>query len=270
MIKRIVTAFAFAPFILLIIYKSAIGFFLLISVIGLLSLSEIYTIIELSKKGSSFGNIYANAGYIAFLSIMLIFYIKTKFELFDVISLLFISISIIILLKHNISQYFDICYKTIVPVVYISMLGYFIKIYNMSFNGNFNGNIMITFIILCLWSSDSAAYFWGIKFGNIKLYPEVSPKKSVQGAYAGFLGPIICFFLLSLFSGEFPLLFSVLAGIIIGIIGQIGDLSESCLKRQFSVKDSSSILPGHGGILDRFDSAIFIAPVIYWFIRFYF
>lgn len=115
-------------------------------------------------------------------------------------------------------------------------------------------------IILLIWSSDSFAYLIGSKIGKKKLYPAVSPGKS----WEGFLGAGICsagvavllFYLL----GEHTLLFYISLGLLVWLIGSIGDLFQSFLKRYFKVKDSGSFLPGHGGFLDRFDSFIFVIP----------
>jgi phosphatidate cytidylyltransferase len=110
---------------------------------------------------------------------------------------------------------------------------------------------------------DSSAYFFGKAYGKHKLYPEVSPKKSWEGAIAGLIGAIVSFTLLNyFFIPQFPILYSLIAGVLIGITGQIGDLAESQLKRDAGIKDSSDLLPGHGGILDRFDSALFVFPVL--------
>lgn len=118
-------------------------------------------------------------------------------------------------------------------------------------------------IFVTIWICDSAAFFVGKAIGKNKLFPRHSPKKTWEGAIGGFV--------LSIFSmigatqiliPEFPIVHAVAIGVIIGIFGQIGDLAESQLKRDVGIKDSSSILPGHGGILDRFDSIIFVSPII--------
>jgi phosphatidate cytidylyltransferase len=116
-----------------------------------------------------------------------------------------------------------------------------------------------------IWAGDSAAYYGGRALGRRLLAPTVSPKKTVEGAIAGFVASVAVGVIGGVyFLGE-PWL--NLAGIsaVTAVVGQIGDLAESVLKRSAGVKDSSSILPGHGGILDRLDSIFFAAPVFYWF-----
>jgi phosphatidate cytidylyltransferase len=123
--------------------------------------------------------------------------------------------------------------------------------------------LFLLFILFSVWISDSSAYFIGKRFGKHKLAPRVSPKKTWEGAVAGFIGGAGGFVFLSLFFIDgFPIIHSIVVGFIIGTIGQIGDLAESQLKRDAGVKDSSALIPGHGGILDRFDSLLLIMPVV--------
>jgi phosphatidate cytidylyltransferase len=121
-------------------------------------------------------------------------------------------------------------------------------------------------IMLIVMTNDSAAYYCGSAFGKHRLYPLVSPKKSIEGAVAGLVGSIGGT-LLAKFTFFQQLTFAdcLITAVVIGIIGQIGDLFESLLKRSFGVKDSGTIIPGHGGILDRLDSIIFAAPVTYYY-----
>jgi phosphatidate cytidylyltransferase len=123
--------------------------------------------------------------------------------------------------------------------------------------------LLIMFIVM---SGDSAAYFIGCRFGKRKLYPAVSPNKSIEGSLAGIAGSIAAVFVAKmLFFAGITLPDALLAALLIGTISQIGDLFESLLKRSCGVKDSGSIFPGHGGILDRLDSILFAAPVAYYY-----
>lgn len=115
---------------------------------------------------------------------------------------------------------------------------------------------------------DSAAYFVGRKMGRRRLAPKVSPGKTVEGSIGGLAGAVITGFVLGLFMGDFENLvlsapICAVIGLILGVAGQLGDLSESILKREAGVKDSGKLLPGHGGFLDRFDSLLFTAPLAY-------
>ena len=121
---------------------------------------------------------------------------------------------------------------------------------------------LLMFIVM---SGDSAAYYLGCSFGKHKLYPAVSPNKSIEGAIGGILGSLAGTFVFkAVFFPEIGVLLCVVTALAVGMAGQLGDLFESLLKRSCGVKDSGNIIPGHGGILDRLDSILFAAPVI-WF-----
>jgi phosphatidate cytidylyltransferase len=125
--------------------------------------------------------------------------------------------------------------------------------------------LFVIILFFAVWICDSMAFLFGTRFGKHKLFPRVSPKKSVEGAIAGFLGSFLFWILMYSFQilpGMELLDIGILA-ILTGIFGQVGDLLESWLKRSADVKDSSSLLPGHGGVLDRFDSMMIVAPLTY-------
>lgn len=126
-------------------------------------------------------------------------------------------------------------------------------------------------MMLIVMTNDSAAYYTGTAFGRHRLYPLVSPKKSIEGAAGGLVGSLGGA-LLAKFTFFPQLSFgdAVLTALIIGVVGQAGDLFESLLKRSFGVKDSGTIIPGHGGILDRLDSILFAAPITYYYALFLF
>ncbi|MCK6206233.1 MULTISPECIES: phosphatidate cytidylyltransferase [Bacillus] len=128
------------------------------------------------------------------------------------------------------------------------------------------GILFIFFSLFIVWATDSGAYFIGKAMGKNKLWPEISPNKTVEG----FIGGVVCavavavlFVLLT--DIDATLLQLTFITIVLSIFGQIGDLAESALKRHYEVKDSGTILPGHGGILDRFDSLLFVWPLLHFF-----
>jgi phosphatidate cytidylyltransferase len=124
---------------------------------------------------------------------------------------------------------------------------------------------LILLLLAIIWIGDSAAFYCGRAFGRHLLIPKVSPKKTVEGAVAGLIGSVIVGTLAGVWLFGESVLSLVAISSVTAIVGQLGDLAESVLKRSAGVKDSSSILPGHGGILDRLDSLFFAAPVFYWF-----
>ena len=121
----------------------------------------------------------------------------------------------------------------------------------------------IWYSILVTWSNDSMAYFIGINFGKHKLCPQISPKKSIEGSIGGLIGGIFTSLIMGFLYHKNLWVMSLL-GIITVVAGQFGDLIESIIKRNAGVKDSGSFLPGHGGVLDRFDSLLIAAPVVYY------
>jgi phosphatidate cytidylyltransferase len=126
-------------------------------------------------------------------------------------------------------------------------------------------SILVLFAII--WAGDSAAYYGGRAFGRHALAPKVSPKKTVEGAISGLFASVVVGMAVGMwrYAVGWPKLAIICAAT--AIAGQIGDLAESALKRSAGVKDSSSILPGHGGILDRLDSLLFAAPVFFWLLK---
>ena len=123
---------------------------------------------------------------------------------------------------------------------------------------------LVFFLLLVVWLGDSGAYYVGRKFGRRKLSPRISPKKTVEGLLGGMAVSVITALVIHFtFFPKFPLHHAVIAGMILSFAGVVGDLAESMWKRSADVKDSGRLLPGHGGFLDRFDSILFTAPILY-------
>jgi phosphatidate cytidylyltransferase len=137
----------------------------------------------------------------------------------------------------------------------------------IAFNfGTYNPNIIIGMFVL-IWINDSFAYFVGSNYGRQKLFESVSPKKTVEGFLGGVFFSAIGSFFIFKFTNELQFTSWLVLSVLVSVFGTIGDLIESKYKRQAGVKDSGTLMPGHGGVLDRLDSAIFVAPFIYLFLR---
>jgi len=127
-----------------------------------------------------------------------------------------------------------------------------------------NGFWWLLFALLITWANDSAAYFVGVTIGKHKLWPRLSPKKSWEGTIGGWVGAALAAMLLTwLMPITLPPLYAALVGLVAGMLALVGDLSISMLKRQVGVKDSGWLFPGHGGLLDRLDSILFVIPFVY-------
>ena len=127
---------------------------------------------------------------------------------------------------------------------------------------------LLTTFFAIVMLTDTGAYYTGRSIGRHKLAPRVSPGKTIEGAIGGFVMAVVVGFLCKLvFFHEIPAAHALALGAVLGVIGQVGDLAESMLKRGSSVKDSGNLLPGHGGMLDRVDSILFCAPVLYYYSR---
>ena len=150
--------------------------------------------------------------------------------------------------------FFGFCY---VPL----LLSHFAMLHSLEF-----GRQWVYLLLLIIMCGDSAAYFVGISLGRRKLYPAVSPNKSIEGAIGGLAGSVLGAFIAQLtFFPQLAWWDVLLLGTILGALGQVGDLFESLLKRSFGVKDSGTLIPGHGGILDRLDSLLFAFPPAFYY-----
>jgi phosphatidate cytidylyltransferase len=136
--------------------------------------------------------------------------------------------------------------------------------YVLLLRGLNHGVALAILLLACTILADSFAYFVGKAVGRHKLAPHISPGKTIEGAVGGLIGSVIAALLVRIYSDWMPTKDAIILGLAIGIVGQWGDLFESVFKRDFRVKDSGRLLPGHGGILDRFDSLLFAGFVGYW------
>jgi phosphatidate cytidylyltransferase len=163
---------------------------------------------------------------------------------------------------------------TLAGATYIGFgLGSFFGIREILFNVNDSSQSASFFLIMMLasiWICDSAAFFVGKPFGRHKIAESVSPNKSWEGGIAGLVAAIAAWLVARAFIGGFEevsVSTAIAMGIIVGVFGQIGDFAESMLKRDAGVKDSSTLIPGHGGVLDRIDSILFVAPLTYLYLQ---
>lgn len=203
----------------------------------------------------------ATAAFAALLPYL--FYLRCWHYILVAITVFLLGSSIYFLFRFNdIRQVVSECGALAFGILYVPLLlGYLA----MLRAGNL-GSKWLFLMMFIVMSGDSAAYYLGSMFGRHKLYPAVSPNKSIEGAVGGLAGSMAGALLFRyLFFPEIGLVLCSAAALVAGAAGQVGDLFESLLKRSCGVKDSGNIIPGHGGILDRLDSILFAAPVIWFF-----
>lgn len=270
-IQRILLAIVAIPLVIFLCYVGKIYFVFFIAILSLLAYNEF---INLARNKNVFVN--GKLGYLLVAFLIFNSY-YSWIETGDLMVLSGIAILIYELFRNKESALLN-SGVTILALIYCGLFfSYLIQIreiYNFSGFLYINGAYILISVLVGIWFCDTAAYFLGCAFGKHKLFPRVSPKKSWEGAIAGFLFTIIGMVVYKLVVQYFFLDFitmknAIIMGIIIGSLGQIGDLIESLLKRDSGIKDSSSLLPGHGGILDRFDSLLITAPVIFIYLQTY-
>lgn len=153
-------------------------------------------------------------------------------------------------------------------LLYVSwFLSFLIRIRVMPVGTELFRKQLILYLILVTKSGDIGAFFIGTRFGRHRLIPRISPRKTVEGALGGLLFSLLISLACKVFLPSFPLLNLFILGLFLGLLAQIGDLSESLIKRDCAVKDSGKTLPGLGGVLDAIDSILFTAPLFYFYIR---
>lgn len=189
--------------------------------------------------------------------------IQEQFEFSLNAKLEFALLAVLLLLTYTVATKnkfnFDDVSFSILATIYIGM-GFLYLIETRE-----AGLVYIFYALFVIWGTDSGAYFIGRAFGKRKLWPEISPNKTKEGFGGGILSAVVIAILFSLFTNiDANLLPLILITIVLSIAGQVGDLVESALKRHYDVKDSGTILPGHGGILDRFDSLLFVVPLLHF------
>lgn len=234
-----------------------------IALISLIGMYELNRIVSVEKK---------TPGILAYLmgaAFYVLLYLRPEAE-----SMLFVTASLTLLLIAYVVSFPKYRFEQIATpffgIFYVAvMLSYVVRIRNIG------SGLLVLLIFISSWGCDTCAYCVGMLCGKHKMTPKLSPKKSVEGAIGGMTGAALLGALfgvlfgnqLGLANGVSPVLGCALICLVGSVGSQIGDLAASAVKRNFEIKDFGTLIPGHGGILDRFDSVIFVAPAIYAAIR---
>ena len=259
--KRILVALAGTPLIIASLYMGNIFFLIIIGIIALVGQKEYYAFA--SAKGL---NPNKSVGHFFAIIILLSFYFHFEAGLINVLIVaVMVSMVIEIFSKHEspIQNSAVTLFSLIYPVILIGTL-YPLREIDSTYNDT--GFNLVMAIFIGVWLSEISAYYLGKAFGKHKLNERISPKKTWEGAIAGFSASLISMFLMKqtgFLGSSFSIIDISFFAIFGGIGGQFGDLFESMIKRDAGVKDSGSFLPGHGGMLDRFDGVLFAAPLTY-------
>jgi len=261
-LKRTATTIIGVSLAFLTIFWKGFPFFIIITIIALLGLKELYSIAH--KQGYKPSYILGSILILYFIFISIYDVYNLNYYIKNIIITFFIIILFVIqLFKKDFSKVLNEMSITISGSVYLGyLLSFILKIKDLT-----NGDYYLISLLIITWSNDIGAYLVGTKFGKNKLFPKISPKKTIEGSIGGTIFSIVSTFALK---NWLNLTFNelIFLGLTISIIAQLGDLFESVLKRGSGIKDSGTLIPGQGGILDCLDSLIFTAPVFYYYIVF--
>lgn len=270
MLNRLIVAILGIPVLIYLYINGGLPLLIFVNLITGIGLYEFYSIGKQAQKGN-----YSILGIITGLTIVNMTYLRNisdKFKISDIEIIVFMLLLILgyRVLKNKVENASQEIGLTLLGVIYVGV--FLSKMIDISFLPN-GGKVLLTLQIL-VWLCDSFAYFVGISCGRKFFkegFSEISPKKSKEGAIGGTLFTVTALYIINSYFAVFPRMLSawevLIVGILISVCIQIGDLVESMFKREFKIKDSGGILGAHGGILDRFDSFIFVLPITYYIIN---
>ncbi len=257
---RILTGLVLIPVLVLVLLSNV---YVITGAIALMSLAGLYEFYK--ATGIKNSKLLSLLGYVAGLAIVLDRHIPSRFAM--PLIYIFMLLLFVIMLKEHKTISVNQAGLTIFSIIYIPVfLSTLIEIYLLG-----NGIYYIWIVFIGAFMTDTFAYFSGYFFGRHKLCPNISPKKTVEGSIGGSIcsvGIVLLYGLLldKRFGIDISYIRLGILGLLIAIISQIGDLTASVIKRKYGVKDYGTIFPGHGGILDRLDSIIVTAPLVYIYI----
>jgi phosphatidate cytidylyltransferase len=272
--KRILTAIVGLPILLYTVWSQSPYFFVALTTFAaLLALTEFYALAE--KVGCKPQVILRYGGYGAALVVLSSFlFEEPSLAVGAMIALSIVSLAAALGSPEQIKLSLISVSSTVFGVIYVALLpGCLIGVRVLPdvvgrLTAPHLASKLLTMFFAMVMLTDTGAYYVGRSIGRHKLAPRISPGKTIEGAIGGFATAVLTGFLCKfVFFHEIPIVHALALGAAIGSVGQIGDLAESMLKRGAGVKDSGNLLPGHGGMLDRVDSILFCAPILYYYAR---
>ena len=263
---RVLSGAVLVVVLLLITFAPPMVFNIAVGVASLVVMHELLETFGQNKKRS-----IVIADYIFALIYLVPCFVKTDLisEFAIMTTILFVmTLCTLSVFAHKEVNFGDVCaslFIVIYSVVFLSRL-----IYMRAMTG---GLALVFLSFIGAWLPDTAAYFAGSFLGKHKLIPAISPNKTVEGSVGAFVGALVFYlvygFVLSKMGYNVNFLSLTILSVICGAVSQIGDLSASVMKRNYNAKDFGKLIPGHGGLLDRIDSLLFVTPVVYYFIKFF-
>ncbi|OQX56393.1 MAG: hypothetical protein B5M53_01690 [Candidatus Cloacimonas sp. 4484_209] len=270
LLYRLITATFFIPSFIIIALKGGVQFLILIELGIFIGTFEFYDILR--AKGMK---PYKKVGIIVSIILGLTAYFQSYVFTYFIFTLLVFLLSISELFRKELDRAINHMSTTIFGILYVSWLfSHLILLRELPTITGQQYGIGATYVLLPFfigWGYDTGGYFIGRKFGKKKLLQRVSPSKTWAGAIGGLVvSTIFLFAYQKIFHLDYLTNFDVIMLAIFGsILAQIGDLVESLIKRDAKIKDSATYIPGHGGVLDRFDSILFVTPFVYYYLRFF-
>lgn len=262
--KRAITGTIFVVVLILSLLAHQYSFFLFFLLLTVGAINEFY---QLSKKASAVPQTIL--GIITAITVFTSAYVHVVYDYHKLylISGLLVGLIFICELYRKKKHPFNNISWTITGIVYTTIPFALLNYIVFLIPGVFKPELLVC-IFLLIWTNDTFAYIFGVSFGKHRLFPRISPKKSWEGSIGGGISTIGVAILLSYYPGLLNITDWIVIAIITVITGTLGDLTESLFKRSIDIKDSGNILPGHGGILDRFDALLLAIPFIFVYLSF--
>jgi len=261
---RIIVSVIAIPGIVLASYLGSYYFFVFITGIGIIAYYEFWFI---TKSKAIEANLFP--GFVS-VGLIILNAFRNFIDFYTLIIIIIITLSFLELFRNKGSAIINLG-STLLGIFYVGLFSSALLSLREYYTTDYErGGFIIISLLASIWICDSAAFFAGTALGKHKLFPRVSPKKSWEGAVFGLLFAVVSMILSKVIILSFLSWISVIIiGLIVGVVGQIGDLIESLFKRDAGVKDSSDIIPGHGGVFDRFDSLLYTGPAVLLYIKYF-
>ena len=262
-LRRWITSLVSVPLLLLMVSKGGpLLFAVFIGISSILALREYFRIVFYNKGKDELGLIPLLGYFTSPLIVWAAYMNLHKIILAFIILNLMVAALISLQQSKNNAYVSDIVTKQVMGIIYVPLLISHLVLIRNGIDG-----ILWTYLLLfVVFLGDTGAFYVGSYFGRHKLSPTVSPNKTIEGAFGGIAANLsVGAFFKYFFIPRLPWGLGLLFFLTLGVVGQVGDLFESKLKRDGNIKDSGSLLPGHGGVLDRIDALLFVAPVAYLF-----